>query len=111
MSSFTRREFLSATAATLTVGSLRAADVSPNGPFKIGAQSYSFRDFKLEQALKQYQTLGLKYAEFFRDHIPVASTPEQIAAVLNLCKEYGVTPLAFGVEGFSKDHDKNRQKF
>src|SRR5262245_35582172 len=107
----TRREFLAASVATLAAGALRGADDSPNGPFKIGAQSYSFRDFKLEQALKQYQSLGLKYAEFFRDHIPVESTPEQIKAVLNLCKEYGVTPLAFGVESFSKDHDKNRKKF
>jgi inosose dehydratase len=107
----TRREFLAASVATLAAGTLRATEDSPNGPFKIGAQSYSFRDFKLEQALKQYQSLGLKYAEFFRDHIPVESTPEQIKAVLNLCKEYGVTPLAFGVESFSKDHDKNRKKF
>jgi sugar phosphate isomerase/epimerase len=107
----TRREFLASATATLVAGTLRAAEDSPSGPFKVGAQSYSFRDFKLEQALRQYQTLGLKYAEFFRDHIPLNSTPEQIAAVLKLCKEYGVTPLAFGVESFGKDHDKNRQKF
>lgn len=106
-----RRQFLSASAATLVAGTLSSADDSPYGNFMIGAQSYSFRDFKLEPALKQYQTLGLKYAEFFRDHIPLDSTPEQLAAVLKLCKEYGVKAMAFGVEGFAKDIDKNRKKF
>ena len=108
--STTRREFLSAAAATLVVGAL-SADDSSSSKLNIGAQSYSFRDFKLEDALKQYQALGLKNAEFFRDHIPLDSTPEQLKAVLNLCRDYNVKPMAFGVEGFSKDHDKNRKKF
>jgi inosose dehydratase len=107
----TRRQFLAASAATLAVGSLSAADDSPYGNLMVGAQSYSFRDFKFEQALRQYQTLGLKYGEFFRDHIPLDSSPQQLAAVLKLCKEYDVKPMAFGVEGFSKDIDKNRKKF
>lgn len=106
----TRREFLSAAAATLAVGSLSFADDSYGG-LNIGAQSYSFRDFKLEDALKQYQKLGLKNAEFFRNHIPLDSTPEQLKAVLNLCKDYDVKPMAFGVESFSKNHDDNRKKF
>src|SRR5262245_37655609 len=109
-SSTTRREFLSAAAATFVAGAL-SADDSSGCKLNIGAQSYSFRDFKLEDALKQYQVLGLKNAEFFRDHIPLDSTPEQLKAVLNLCRDYNVKPMAFGVEGFSKDHDKNRRKF
>ena len=28
-----------------------------------------------------------------------------------LCKEYEITPLAFGVQGFTKDHDANKQIF
>ena len=46
----------------------------------IGVQSYSFREFGLEQALKQYQTLGLKYAEFFSKHIPLESTVRELGA-------------------------------
>jgi inosose dehydratase len=110
MSGYNRREFLATAAATLAAGSLRAAD-EPNDGLKVGAQSYSFRDFKLEPALKQMQSLGLKYAEFFHDHIPLDATPEQLKAVLNLCKEYGITPYAYGVEDFGKDADKNRKKF
>src|SRR5262245_16247658 len=109
-----RREFLAASAAAATalaVGSGRAADASPYGSWNIGAQSYSFRDFELEGALKNYQTLGLKYAEFFSKHIPLNSTPAQIQAVMNTCKQYGVTPAAYGVQSFTKDHDANRKNF
>jgi sugar phosphate isomerase/epimerase len=109
-----RREFLATSAAAtaaLAVGPTRAADTSPYGRWNIGAQSYSFRDFKLEQALKNYQTLGLKYAEFFNLHVPLNSTPEQVRAILNTCKQYGVTPAAYGVQPFSKDHDTNRKNF
>ena len=31
--------------------------------------------------------------------------------MLKLCKEYEVTPLAFGVQHFSKDHDANKKVF
>lgn len=110
-----RREFLAASAAATAtlavVGAARAADASPFGNWKIGAQSYSFREFKLEQALKNYQTLGLKYAEFFNQHVPLESTPEQLRAILNTCKQYGVTPAAYGVQPFSKNHDANRKNF
>src|SRR5207245_7649298 len=109
----TRRAFLatSAAATAVAVGAARAADASPYGPWNIGAQSYSFRDFDLEQALKNYKTLGLKYAEFYNKHVPLESTPEQLRAILNTCKQYGVTPAAYGVQNFSKNHDANRKNF
>lgn len=109
----TRREFLATTAAATAtaLGAVHAADTSPYGNWNIGAQSYSFRDFDLEQALKNYQTLGLKYAEFFNKHVPLNSSPEQLRAILNTCKQYGVTPAAYGVQSFSKDHDANRKNF
>src|SRR5581483_3718224 len=111
-----RRQFLAASAASgaaLTLGSrVRAADAPLSyGPFHIGAQSYSFRDFPLERALEQYQTLGLKYAEFFSKHVPLESTPAQLAAVKTLCAEYGVTPVAYGVQRFTKNTDANRKNF
>ena len=54
-----RRQFLAASAAGVALGALAqprspAADAPPSyGPFHIGAQSYSFRDFPLERALKR----------------------------------------------------------
>jgi sugar phosphate isomerase/epimerase len=112
-----RREFLATSAAAgaaVAVGATRAfAADDPYGQFKVGAQSYSFRKFNLERALKEYQSLGLKYAEFFNtaQQIPLTSTPAQVAAALKLCKEYGVTPIAFGVEKFTKNTDTNRKTF
>ena len=81
------------------------------GGFILGVQSYSFRNFKLEPALKKIQDLGLHYVEFYNGHVPVNSTPEQIRAVLKLCKDYDITPVAYGVEPFSKNHDENKKRF
>jgi sugar phosphate isomerase/epimerase len=94
-------------------GVLRAEDKKDNrfGGFTVGVQSYTFRDFDLEQCLKRTQDLGLHYAEFYRKHVPFDSNAEQIAAILKLCKDYDVKPVAYGVERFTKDHDANRKAF
>ena len=110
-----RRGFLQAGAAVLSAAvapSLawgRAEDTYYG--FKLAAQSYTFRNFKLEQALKKIADAGLSHVEFFSGHVPVDSSPDQIKAVLKLCGDYKLTPIAFGVESFSKDHDANKKKF
>jgi inosose dehydratase len=81
------------------------------GGFKFGAQSYTFREFNTEQTLKRMQDQSLHYVEFFQKHAPINSSPAQIAALLKLCKEYQVTPLAWGVQSFSKNTDANRKVF
>jgi sugar phosphate isomerase/epimerase len=110
----TRRSFLKASAAAgaalLAPGTLAAAEDEVAG-FKLGVQSYTFRNFDLEPMLKRTQELGLKYAEFYSKHIPPNSTPEKLKAILALCKDYDVTPVAFGVHPFSKNHDANRKSF
>jgi sugar phosphate isomerase/epimerase len=112
----TRRRFLRASAAAAGLAALpallRAGDKDdPFGGFTLGVQSYTYRNFPFEQALKRIQELGLHYVELSRGHVPADSTPDQLRAVLNLCKEYDITPVAFGVEKFTKDHDKNRKLF
>jgi inosose dehydratase len=113
-----RRRFLHITglsALGLTVGSRRAwADGKddPFGGFTLGVQSYTYRKFTIEQTLKQIHDLGLHHIEISRSgHFSKGMTPEQLTAVLKLCKEYNVTPLAFGVQHFSKDHDANKKVF
>jgi sugar phosphate isomerase/epimerase len=111
-----RRQFLAASAAGVALGALTqprspAAESLSYGWLNVGAQSYSFRAFNFERALKNYQTLGLKYAEFTRDHIPLKSTPAQLDALKKQCQEYGVTPVAYGVQGFKKGSDDNRKNF
>src|SRR5262245_53062048 len=112
--SLSRRDFLrsataAAAAATLPAGLIAKDDEF--GGFTIAIQSYTFRNFKLDQAVAKIASVGVKHAEFFRNHIPVESTPEQIKSVLKLCKDNGVSPIAFGVEPFSKDHDANKKRF
>jgi inosose dehydratase len=118
--SISRRHFLQAgAAATLGLAAAphlfaddkKADKDDPFGGFTLGAQSYTFREFKLEPALKRIHDLGLHYVEFYNGHVSPRSTPEQIQAVLKLCKDYDITPIAFGVERFTKDHDYNKKLF
>jgi sugar phosphate isomerase/epimerase len=114
--SLSRRSFLQTTAALAGVAavtrSLPAAPVNDEfGGFTVGIQSYTFRKFPLEQALKRTQDAGLKHAEFYNGHIALNSSAEKIAAIKKLCSEYEITPVAFGVEGFTKNHDANKKKF
>lgn len=117
MENISRRAFVSSAAvlaAGLTRGTLPAAPEAtgdPFGGFTVGIQSYTFRSFNLEQALKRTQEAGLKYAEFYRGHIPSDSSPAKITAVRKLCAEYDVTPIAFGVERFTKDDAANKKLF
>ena len=109
-----RREFLTASALAVgaaALGTRPAPAQDPFGGFTVGVQSYTFRKFTLEQALKRTRELGLTNAEFYRGHIPTASDPEKLGGIKKLCTEYGVTPVAFGVEAFSKNHDANKQLF
>jgi sugar phosphate isomerase/epimerase len=109
-----RRDFLRAGVAAVGVASLPnflRAEENAFGGFKLGAQSYTFREFDLEPALKRMKDLDLRYAELYQKHAPMNSSPAQITALLKLCKEYDVTPLAFGVQHFSKNSDANRKFF
>jgi sugar phosphate isomerase/epimerase len=114
--SFDRRDFLHAGVAALGLSFLpkilQAEEKDDAfGGFKLGAQSYTFREFDLEPALKRMKDLDLHYVELFQKHAPINSSPAQIAAVLKLCKEYEITPLAWGVQHFSKNADVNRKSF
>jgi inosose dehydratase len=115
--SLSRRHFLQSSSAALLgaafVASRGLADTKddPFGGFVVGIQTYTFRNFKLEPMLKRTQELGLKYAEFYRGHIPTDSDGDKLAGIKKLLKEYDVTPIAFGVEGFSKNHDSNKKTF
>jgi sugar phosphate isomerase/epimerase len=113
-----RRRFLQVGAAGTVLAALPSALSAGNekpangfGGFTVGVQSYSFRHFTREQALKRIQDLGLRYVEFYNGHVPLKSTEAQIKAIRKECQDHGITPIAFGVEGFTKDHKANRAKF
>ncbi len=111
MHCLSRRSFLQAGAIGILTPWSSLANDKPASEFRLGAQSYTFRKFKVEQALARMKKLGLKYGEFFSAHCPMTDKPAAIQAFLSLCKEYDVTPWAWGVHGFSKDHDANKRAF
>ncbi len=111
-----RREFLGWTAAAVSTVALApfttdAAETDPYGGFKMGLQSYSLRAFDAKTALAHTQKLGVKYWESFRNHIALDTAPEKLDAVKSMLKEYGVTLLAFGVEGFNENEGAARKAF
>ena len=113
--SLPRRDFLKlgSLAAVGLASPLRAKDEIelPTLPYSVGVQTYTFREFDLEPMLQRTKALGLKAGEFYSKHIPPNSTPAQLAAIKKLCAEYGVKPISFGVQGFSKNHDANAKFF
>ena len=106
-----RRQFLAVAATVAAAPAVLAADDKDFGGFILGIQSYTFRNFDLEPALKRTKDLGLKYAEFYQKHCPVTTNPDQIKAFLKLCKDYDITPFSFGVQRFTKNHDDNKKFF
>ena len=115
-SPLSRRSFLRASAVaagSLLVNRTASADERADlgGGIGLGIQSYTFRNFDLEPALKKIKELGIRNAEFFSKHIPLNSSPDQLKAILDLCKEYGVTPVGFGVQHFTRKHDDNKKAF
>ena len=113
--SLDRRSFLLGSAALAGTAAFglpaRTEEHDPFGGFTVAIQTYTFRKFNLERMLKATQELGLKNAEFYRGHIPTDTKPEALKGILKLCGEYGVKPVAFGVENFTKDTDKNKKLF
>lgn len=114
-----RRQFLGAAAAGLAGPGLAAAGQERPRPltardlggFTVGVQTYTYRNFGLERALGQVRDLGLRYVELYRGHVPVTATDAQIKAFRNLFQRYEITPIAFGVERFTRDHAANRALF
>ncbi|HEU5118278.1 MAG TPA: sugar phosphate isomerase/epimerase, partial [Isosphaeraceae bacterium] len=110
-----RRDFLAAgliSAGALALGRSSRADIPESGlygPFKMGLQSYSLRNYKLDEALQKTNDLGLKYWESYPAHVPPdtakATEFKQKAA------EKGVQVIGFGVVRFGNDQDANRKLF
>jgi inosose dehydratase len=117
--SLSRRHFLGAAAVAsvpLFAGTRLFAQPLPSrqddfGGFPIGVQSYSLRNFDLQQCLRQIRELGLHYVEFYSKHMPLDISADQLAATRKLLSTADVQVNAHGVSDFSKDHEANRKIF
>ncbi len=95
-----RREFLKSSAGALAALGLssRVFADEPYGPFKMGVQSYTLRSTKkLEDVLAKIKELGLKYVEFYPNHMPVSTDAKVLAEYNEKCQAAGIKPMAYGV--------------
>ena len=83
----------------------------PYGPFKMGIQSYSLRNFGFDDALAHTKAFGLRYWESYSAHVNPSSDADKIAEAKRRAQSAGVKIVGFGVIPFTKDHDANRKLF
>jgi len=81
------------------------------GRYPVGAQSYSFRSFDLDGAIRQLRELGVELMEFCAVHFPPDPANPELDAIKQKLADQGVRVPCYGVEGFSGDADANRRKF
>ena len=114
---WSRRKFLTVAAGTTAAFStgrlLRAASEPSNkyGGYNLGLQSYTLRDFKVDQALEESKNLGLHSIEFFNAHFNVTSSDSDIEAMKSKTQALGIKMMGHGVNPFTKDHEANRRWF
>lgn len=114
MTSLSRRAFLAAGAVAVPGVSLArkaVAEARESEEFSMGAQSYSFRKFDLDGALKCLKELGLNQMEFCTVHFPADASHENFPKVKATLQAAGVSVPCFGVMGFGADAAANRKVF
>ena len=105
----TRRHFLQwvGAAASLAARSSHAGGpvseekqptkTAPKGTFELGLASYTLLKFPLDQVLAMTNRVGLKHICLNPIHLPVESTPEQIAQAMAKVKTAGLDLYGSGV--------------
>lgn len=81
------------------------------GGWPIGIQSYTLRNFSVLDAIRHMEKMGLRYVEFYRDHLSPDADDAKIAEMKQILNKAGIKITAHGVNGFSKDHEANKKYF
>ncbi|MBV8817718.1 MAG: sugar phosphate isomerase/epimerase [Acidobacteriaceae bacterium] len=111
-----RRSFLGSAA---TVGALAlarpgmsATTGSADDDLKLGVASYSFREFGRALAIRDTKKLNVQYINIKDFHLPLNSTPEEIAKARAEFQKAGLTILGGGNISFQKNDESDiRSKF
>jgi len=108
-----RRDFIRAGAVAALAGPMlaRAAEADPFKGLKVGVHSYSLRSFPLDKAIELTRELGVKFFSVNPVHIPLKSTPEQLAEARKKIADAGLTLLEAGVIGINKEMPGARAAF
>ena len=78
---------------------------------RLGAQSYSFRNFDLAGTFRCMKELGLPLIEYCAVHVPPDAAHPDFPHVNQAIRSAGLSVPCFGVEGFTADAAANRKKF
>jgi sugar phosphate isomerase/epimerase len=114
MHNINRRGFAGAVAGLgfLANARISSAASEDSAGFKLGVASYSLRKFSRTQAIEMVKQLNTRYISVKEFHLPVNSTPEEIALGRKEFQDAGLMVLSGGVIQFQKDDDADiRHKF
>lgn len=104
--SSTRRGFLGASASALAATRAGFSATAPEtGELKLGVASYSFREFQRHLAITDTKKLNVSYINIKEVHLPIDSTPEEIAKARKEFEKAGLTILGGGNISFQKDDE------
>ena len=103
--SASRRSFFGATAGALALSrsGLAAVSGSRDGDLKLGVASYSFREFSRHLAIQDTKKLNVHYINIKEFHLPLNSTPDEIAKARAEFDKAGLTILGGGNISFQKE--------
>jgi inosose dehydratase len=110
----TRRDFIALSAAAAAATALPALDATasaaPAGslPYDLGIASYTLRAFPLDQVLAMAQRLRIKKLTLKDMHLPMKTTPEEMAAVHAKFKAAGLTLSSCGVVYMTTEEQVNQ---
>lgn len=117
----TRRQAIKTFAAAAAAGatwfqayaaSAKAARHIDFAGLPMGIQSYSLREFDVDQAMDIiHEKLDLHFVEMFRAHFPITDDQSAIDTMKAKLKAHHLTLSAHGVQAFTKDHAKNEEFF
>ncbi len=77
-------------------------------PFELGMASYTFRAFPIDKALEMTKRLGLKRVTLKDMHLPLNSSPSEIADVVRKVQSYGLQLTGCGVIYMTNETEVNR---
>jgi sugar phosphate isomerase/epimerase len=76
--------------------------------FPVGFAGYSFVKFNLDQSLEMMKRLRVKYLSVKDFHLPLDSSPAQMAAIKKKFDDHGITPYTVGVIYMKSKQDVDR---
>jgi len=108
----TRRELMGGAVAALAAANASGAPpkLGDEAGFKLGVASYSFRKLSRADAIKGMKALNVQYINIKESHLPLTSTPAEIAQARKEFEDAGLTILGVGNVSFAKNDEAEMRR-